>query len=79
MLSTEDVVEILAIDLLGIVPEDNQVIISSNEGKPVALNGKTPSGQAFRNIAGRVMGQEIPFMPLGSRGVRDRLARLFRG
>jgi septum site-determining protein MinD len=79
MLSTEDVVEILAIDLLGIVPEDKQVIISSNEGKPVALNGRTPSGQAFRNIAGRMLGQDIPFMPFGSPGMRGRLARLFRG
>ncbi len=79
MLSTEDVVEILAIDLLGIVPEDKQVIISSNEGRPVALNGRTPSGQAFRNIAGRMLGQDIPFMPLGSPGMRGRLARLFRG
>jgi septum site-determining protein MinD len=80
MLSTEDVVELLAIDLLGIVPEDKQVIVATNQGMPVALDGKTPSGQAFRNIAGRLMGQNIPLMPLkNSDGMLGRLGRLIRG
>jgi septum site-determining protein MinD len=80
MLSTGDVVEILAIDLLGIIPEDKGIIISTNRGSPVALNGKAPSGQAFRNIAGRLLGQEIPFMPLKeSSGVLNHLTRLIRG
>ncbi len=80
MLSTEDVVEILAIDLIGIIPEDREIIISTNRGSPVALDGKAPSGQAFRNIAGRLMGQDIPFMPLRtSSGVLDRLTRFIRG
>src|SRR5512139_240253 len=47
MLSTEDVVELLAIDLLGIVPEDKEIIISTNRGTPVAMDGKAASGQAF--------------------------------
>jgi septum site-determining protein MinD len=80
MLSTEDVVEILAIDLIGIVPEDKEIIIATNRGSPVALDGQAPSGQAFRNIAGRLMGQDIPFMPLkSSSSVLDRLARFIRG
>ncbi len=80
MLSTEDVVEILAIDLLGIIPEDKEIIISTNRGTPVALDGRSASGQAFRNIAGRLMGQDIPFMPLkGSTGMLDRLSRFIRG
>jgi septum site-determining protein MinD len=80
MLSTEDVVEILAIDLIGIVPEDKEIIIATNRGTPVALDGKAPSGQAFRNIAGRILGQDIAFMPLkGSSGVLDRLSSFFRG
>jgi septum site-determining protein MinD len=80
MLSTEDVVELLAIELIGVVPEDKEIIISTNQGTPVALDGKTLSGQAFRNIAGRLMGQDIPFMPLKESGnVLDRLARLIRG
>jgi septum site-determining protein MinD len=80
MLSTEDVVELLAIDLLGIIPEDKQVIVATNRGTPVVLDGKAPSGQAFRNIAGRLMGQNIPLMPLkGSDSMLDRLGRLFGG
>jgi len=80
MLSTHDVVELLAIDLLGIVPEDKEIIVSTNRGMPVALDGKTPSGQAFRNIAGRLLGQDIPFMALKEpAGVFERLARFIRG
>ena len=80
MLSTVDVVEILAIDLIGIIPEDKEIVISSNRGTPVVLDGKTPSGQAFRNIAGRLLGQEIPFMPIReSSSVFDHLARFIRG
>jgi septum site-determining protein MinD len=80
MLSTEDVVELLAIDLLGIVPEDKQIIIATNQGLPVALDGKSPAGQAFRNVAGRLLGQDIPLMVLKeSTGVFDRLTRFIRG
>jgi septum site-determining protein MinD len=80
MLSTEDVVEILAIDLIGIVPEDREIIIATNRGTPVALDGRAPSGQAFRNISGRLLGQDIPFMPIkSSPGVLDRLTRFIRG
>jgi septum site-determining protein MinD len=80
MLSTEDVVEILAIDLIGIVPEDREIIVATNRGTPVALDGRAPSGQAFRNISGRLLGQEIPFMPIkSSTGVLDRLTRFIRG
>jgi septum site-determining protein MinD len=80
MLSTEDVVELLAIDLLGIIPEDKEIVISTNQGIPVALDGKSPAGQAFRNIAGRLLGQDIPLMALKeSTGVLDRLTRFIRG
>jgi septum site-determining protein MinD len=80
MLSTEDVVELLAIDLLGIVPEDKEIVIATNQGVPIALDGKSPAGQAFRNIAGRLLGQDIPLMVLKeSAGMFDRLTRFIRG
>ncbi len=80
MLGTEDVIDLLAIELLGIVPEDKEIIVSSNQGTPVALNGRTPSGQAFRNIAGRLMGQDIPFMALkDTGGILQIFGRLIRG
>jgi septum site-determining protein MinD len=80
MLSTDDVIEILAIDLLGIVPEDKEILIATNKGTPVAMDGKADSGQAFRNIASRIMGKDIPLLPLKSSGsVLERLSRFIRG
>jgi len=68
MLSAEDVLDLLAVDLIGIVPEDETVIISSNRGAPVASDGKSRAGQAFRNIAKRLRGENVPFMDLDSGG-----------
>ncbi len=78
MLDTADVVEILAIDLIGIVPEDEEILISTNRGQPVALDGRSPAAQAFHNIALRLMGQDVPFIPLQpSGGLIRRLRRAF--
>jgi septum site-determining protein MinD len=68
MLDTADVVEILAIELIGIVPEDPAILVSTNRGQPVALDGRTPAAQAFTNIARRLMGEEVPFLPLQPTG-----------
>lgn len=76
MLSTEDVLDILAIPLIGIVPEDEGVIVSSNRGNPAALDEKSRAGQAFRNIARRLNGEEVPFMSLEeNKGFFQRLAQ----
>ena len=64
MLSADDVIDLLAIKLIGIVPEDDDVIVGTNRGNPVALDPKSRSGQAFRNIAKRLNGQEVPLMDL---------------
>lgn len=64
MLSSDDVLDLLGIKLIGIVPEDETVIIGSNRGTPVAVEAKSRAGQAFRNIAKRMQGQNIPFMDL---------------
>jgi septum site-determining protein MinD len=64
MLSTEDVVGILAIDLIGIVPEDKAIIVSTNKGVPIVLDDKAPSGLAFHNITRRLLGQEVPFLDI---------------
>lgn len=68
MLSPEDVIELLAIELVGLIPEDEEVVPSTNRGFPVALNGKSKAGQAFRNIALRLNGENIPFMELEDGG-----------
>ena len=64
MLSAEDVLDLLGIQLIGIVPEDESVIIGSNRGAPVVTDAKSRAGQAFRNIAKRIQGQDVPFMDL---------------
>ena len=65
MLSIDDVVEILAIQVIGVVPEDESVLVSSNRGSPLALDSNgSMAGQAFRNIALRIEGQQVPFLDL---------------
>lgn len=68
MLSAEDVLDLLAIRLIGIVPEDETVIVGTNRGAPIALEAKSLAGQAFRNIARRLCGEDVPFIDLDSRG-----------
>lgn len=80
MLSATDVTDILAVSIIGIVPEDENVIPASNSGMPVTLNENSRAGQAFRNIARRLNGEKVPFMELESSGnFLQRLARLFAG
>jgi septum site-determining protein MinD len=80
MLSVEDVVEILGIKPIGIVPEDESVLISSNQGEPLVLKNGTGAGKAFVEIAQRVRGEDVPFAPLGDApGFLGTLRRLFGG
>lgn len=69
MLSINDVLDILAIELIGVIPEDENILISSNRGTPLAMssmNGAS-AGQAFRNVAKRVDGLDIPFLELSAK------------
>jgi len=68
MLSADDVLDLLGIHLIGVVPEDESVIIGSNRGAPVVTDSKSRAGQAFRNIAKRIQGHDIPFMELDQQG-----------
>lgn len=73
MLSVEDVLDLLAIQLVGIVPEDENVIVASNRGTPMAFDNKSKAGQAFHNIANRLMGKEVPFMEVDNPGFFQRI------
>jgi septum site-determining protein MinD len=64
MLNTDDVLELLAIELIGVIPEDESVVVASNKGQPVTLTNNSKAGLAFRNIAKRLLGEEIPFINL---------------
>jgi septum site-determining protein MinD len=79
MLTPEDVVELLAIELIGVIPDDENVVISTNRGQPVALDPKSKTGQAFKNIAKRLQGQTVPFMQLDDKGdFMSKVAGLFK-
>jgi len=64
MMNLEDVSEILAIDVLGVVPDDESIIVSTNRGEPCVLDEKSLAGQAFRDITRRILGEEVPLMDL---------------
>lgn len=64
MMNIDDMIDILAIDLLGIIPDDEAIVISTNKGEPVVSDETAMSGQAFRNITRRVLGEEVPLMDL---------------
>ena len=79
MLSADDILDLLAIELIGIVPEDENVVISTNRGTPVALDGKTRAGEAYQNIARRLGGEKVPFMNLEDKqGLFQKLAKMMR-
>lgn len=77
MLSAEDVLDLLGIRLIGIVPEDETVLIGSNKGTPVVADGKSRAGVAFRNIAKRLQGEDVPFLDLAPQsGLWNAIQRL---
>lgn len=78
MMDINDMIDILAIDLLGVVPEDETIVISTNRGEPAALDMNSLAGQAYRNIAKRITGEDIPLLTLEEEeGFMVRLKKLF--
>lgn len=78
MMSVEDVIDILAVNLLGAVPDEEDVVIASNHGEPV-VGSDTLSGQAYLNIARRIDGETVPLLDLSaSQGLWSRVASMFK-
>jgi septum site-determining protein MinD len=80
MLGVEDVQEVLgsSVKLLGMVPDDEAIITSTNRGEPASMSEGSLAGQAFRNMARRLKGEDVPFMDLDEKtGFFDRLKRRF--
>jgi len=78
MMNIDDIIDILAIDLLGVVPDDESIVISTNIGEPAVANSKSLAGQAFRNITRRIMGEDVPLLNLESdEGFMNKLKKLF--
>lgn len=78
MMSIEDVVDILAIKLIGAIPDDENIVISTNQGEPLVGNDTLP-GQAYMNICKRVLGEEVPMLDLAKKdGFFAKVAGLFK-
>ncbi len=79
MLGVEDVLDILSIPLIGVVPEDDSVVKSSNKGEPLTLSPTSPAATAFMHIASRLLGEEVPFMDIEKmdRGFFAKLSAFF--
>jgi septum site-determining protein MinD len=80
MLSVADVLDILAIDLVGVVPNDDSVVVSTNRGEPLTLGTQSLACKAFDNIGLRMTGEEVPFLDIehcGQKGLVGTLRKMF--
>lgn len=78
MMSADDVVEILAIDLIGVVPDDENIVVSTNQGEPL-VGSDSLAGKAYMNICHRLTGEEVPLLDLNVKaGLMSRLANLLK-
>ncbi|MDD6208868.1 MAG: septum site-determining protein MinD [Clostridiales bacterium] len=78
MMSADDVVEILAIDLIGVVPDDESIVVATNQGEPLVGNDSM-AGQAYMNICRRLIGEEVPLLDLnGKNNIFSKISGLFK-
>lgn len=78
MMSKEDVMDILAISLLGVVPDDESVVVATNQGEPLVGDGSL-AGKAYMNICQRILGKEVPIMEMPTEGLFSRIMKAFKG
>ena len=79
MMDVEDIVDLLSIDLIGVVPDDEYIITQTNKGEPVVTNKKAPSGKSYTEIARRIMGEEVPITIPGQRsGLVKKIKGIFK-
>ncbi|NLB19074.1 MAG: septum site-determining protein MinD [Syntrophomonadaceae bacterium] len=79
MMDIEDMIDILSVDLLGVVPEDETVIVSTNKGEPAVIDTMSRAGEAYRRIARRLNGEEVPVVPLeNEEKIINRVRRIFK-
>lgn len=80
MMNIDDMIDILAIELLGIIPDDEAIVVSTNKGEPVVSDEKALAGKAYRNITRRILGEDVPILDLEvDEGMFTKLKRLFFG
>ena len=80
MMDLDDVTDILAIDVLGVVPDDESIVAYTNRGEPCVGDEKSFAGQAFRDIVRRILGEDVPFMDLDpKKGIFGAFKKFFTG
>jgi septum site-determining protein MinD len=80
MMSVEDVLQILAIDLIGIIPEDEDVITATNKGEVLVLDKSSKTGKYYTDIARRINGEEVAIDPIeDTPSLIERISNMFRG
>lgn len=80
MMDVEDILDLLSIDLIGVVPEDEIIITQTNKGEPAVSNKKAPSGKAYIEIARRILGENVEVTIPGrkNRGVLNSIKKVFK-
>ena len=79
MMDVDDIVDLLSIDLIGVVPDDEYIITQTNKGEPVISNRKAPSGKAYMEIAKRILGENIEInIPGREKGFFAKIKQLFK-
>jgi septum site-determining protein MinD len=80
MMDIDDILDILSIELLGVVPEDESIVVSTNRGEPAVLETTSRAGGAYRRIARRIMGEKVPIQTIGEENVNfvDRFRRMLK-
>lgn len=78
MMSVEDVAEILSVDIIGVVPDDEAIVVTTNRGEPAVCDTMTKAGRAYKNITDRILGEKIPLMDFEeNEGFFGRLRKMF--
>ncbi|MFR0822475.1 MAG: septum site-determining protein MinD [Clostridia bacterium] len=78
MMDVEDIVDLLSIDLIGVVPDDEYIITQTNKGEPVVSNHKAPSGKSYMEIARRILGENVEVsIPGREKGFMEAIKRIF--
>ncbi|WP_284139722.1 MULTISPECIES: septum site-determining protein MinD [unclassified Virgibacillus] len=78
MLDIDEIVQILSIDIIGIVMDDDEVIKASNQGEPIAMQPKSKASLSYRNIARRVLGETVPLQSLDTdAGMFSKMKKFF--
>ncbi|WP_425806678.1 septum site-determining protein MinD [Desulfitobacterium sp. Sab5] len=77
MMDISDIMDILAIDLIGVVPDDESIVISTNRGEPAVMDHSSHAGEAYRRITRRIQGEEVPLMNLDApEGFMDKIRKI---